>query len=465
MEARDRDLLRRMPLSEAVLVLFRWMAAPELLDDLFERLRGRCYEKVLSFTVLVQLVHDALMLYHGSGRQSFERAAESDELSVSIQAIYGKLRRVPIDLSMGLLAECTDRLREVFPPPESRSVPKSLRRFQVIVIDGKAVKNLAKRLKPLRHQRGGVLGGRALVALEFSSGLAISMHAHPDGDANDAKFVPQLLPAVRQRIGGARLWLGDRQYCDLTQPQRFSEEGDHFLLRYNKKVHFHADPQRRPVQGRDALGRRYEESWGWIGGAKDPRRRAVRRIVLKRPGEEDVVLLTDLLDAKKYPAADLLTLYLERWGIERMFQQVTEVFHLDALISSSPEATLFQFALCLLIYNLLQTVRAYVACAAGQPRATISTEKLFVDVERELTACTVLWEPQPLAAFFDRDWKASKVRSHVTRLLKNVWTDRWIKAVSYKRRPHPHTPRRAVHGSAYRILKQTKALHQRGSPI
>jgi len=84
MEARDRDLLRRMPLSEAVLVLFRWMAAPELLDDLFERLRGRCYEKVLSFTVLVQLVHDALMLYHGSGRQSFERAAESDELSPRI---------------------------------------------------------------------------------------------------------------------------------------------------------------------------------------------------------------------------------------------------------------------------------------------------------------------------------------------------------------------------------------------
>ena len=38
---------------------------------------------------------------------------------------------------------------------------------------------------------------------------------------------------------------------------------------------------------------------------------AVRRIALVRPGEEDIVLLTDLLDPKKYPAADLFSLYAE----------------------------------------------------------------------------------------------------------------------------------------------------------
>jgi IS4 transposase len=35
-----------------------------------------------------------------------------------------------------------------------------------------------------------------------------------------------------------------------------------------------------------------------------------------RPGNEDVILVTDLLDADVYPAEDLLWLYSERWGIE-----------------------------------------------------------------------------------------------------------------------------------------------------
>ena len=34
----------------------------------------------------------------------------------------------------------------------------------------------------------------------------------------------------------------------------------------------------------------------------------MRRITLHRPGEEDVILVTDLLDADTYPAEDLLAL-------------------------------------------------------------------------------------------------------------------------------------------------------------
>jgi hypothetical protein len=45
-------------------------------------------------------------------------------------------------------------------------------------------------------------------------------------------------------------------------------------------------------------------------------RRYVRRITLERPGAEAVVLVTDLLDGAKYPAADLLAVYLCRWGID-----------------------------------------------------------------------------------------------------------------------------------------------------
>ena len=91
------------------------------------------------------------------------------------------------------------------------------------------------------------------------------------------------------------------------------------------------------------------------------------QIALQRPGEETILLITDLLDAQRYPASDLLQLYMSRWGIERMFQQVTEVFGLRALIGSTPEATVFQFAFCLVLYNIIQVLRGYIATARKQP--------------------------------------------------------------------------------------------------
>ncbi len=283
MDAFDTPAWQRVPLAEAVLTLWRFVADPQRLAEMFERLRQRCYTKVLEFHVLVQLMHDALLVYRGSGRQAFEHARDAEQLPVSIQAAFGKLRRVPIELSEGFLAECTDRLREVFPKTALKAIPESLQEFRVCVLDGKAIKHVAKRLKPLRGRSGGVLGGRALAAMDFQSGLAVAMRANRDGDANDVKFVPDLLPAVRSRFAGLRLWLADRQFANLVQTAHFVEDGDHFLVRYNKKLHFHADPSRKPRKGRDAAGRRFVEDWGWIGGPKDKRRREVRRVTLLRP--------------------------------------------------------------------------------------------------------------------------------------------------------------------------------------
>jgi len=402
MDAIDTKAWQRVPLAEAVLTLWRFVVDQDRLEDLFERLRHRCYTRILEFHTLVQLMHDALLVYRGSGRQAFERAKKDGQLPVSIQAAFGKLGRVPVELSQGFLAECMDRLRQVFPKTTLRTLPPSLRGFRVEVLDGKAIKHVAKRLKPLRGRSGGVLGGRALVDMDFASGLAVAMRADRDGDANDVKFVPELLPEVRQRFPRVRLWVADRQFADLVQTAHFAQEGDHFVVRYNKKLHFHADPSREPREGYDELGRRFIEDWGWIGGVKDKRRREVRRITLYRPGEEDLVLLTDLLDPEKYPATDLLAIYADRWGIERMFQQVTEVFRLNTLIGGSPEATVFQLAFCLLLYNMIQVIRAVVAATQRRDPETISTEKLFVDVERELTACTVLWNIKQWAARVDR---------------------------------------------------------------
>ena len=97
------EALAHLPLAECVLLLWQQVADAAYLQDLFEKHRGRSYDKILSFPSLVQLIADALLQHDGSARASFERALAYDALDVSIPAAYGKLRRVPIPLSTAFL--------------------------------------------------------------------------------------------------------------------------------------------------------------------------------------------------------------------------------------------------------------------------------------------------------------------------------------------------------------------------
>ena len=448
-----REILSRLPLAEAVLSLWRWVADPVFLLSVFARHRGLGYEKEISFGVLVQLIADALLEHQGSGRKSFARGREQGLLTASVQAVYQKLGRIPLGLSEAWLAESTARLRPLYPGAARLSLSPALAGLEVIIGDGKAIKRVAKRLKPLRGRKGGVLGGKALVALELRSGVVVAMATHADGETNEAKLVPALLPQVREPVGGRRLWVADRQFCDLTQPAAFAVGDDHFLVRYHPKTPFCPDPTWPAQRGPDAQGRVWEQDWGWLGSEKAKPRRFVRRLTLYRPGEETIILLTDLLDAVQYPANDLLALYLACWGIERGFQQITEVFHLQTLIGTTPQGTIFQCAFCLLLYNLVQVVRVYVATAQARPVETLSTELLFDDVHRQLVAVTELVPAAQLERLFVSAPSAEDLREQLTLLLARVWTPRWLKAPAKKRKmPTPRTPIRGNQTSVYRLI-------------
>ena len=80
-----------------------------------------------------------------------------------------------------------------------------------------------------------------------------------------------------------------------------------------------------------------------------------------------------------------MQLYKKRWDIEQVFQQVTETFALAHLIGSSPRAVLLQFAYCLLLYNLVQLIKTYVAADGRVLAGAVSTFYLFNDIRSELS--------------------------------------------------------------------------------
>jgi hypothetical protein len=454
----EREACRRLPLAEAALRVLDYVSNDVLLSSVFRQYRGASYEKVIGFPLFVHLIADSLLGHEASGHQSFQRAKEDGSLNASVRALYGKLARVPIGLSRGFLTETTRRLYEIFPAVPATVLPQSLRGFTVLAMDGKKLKHVAKRLKALRKVKGNVLGGKLVVAQNVATGLAIALDGHPDGEVSDAPLVPGVVEQVHAVVPRSRLWMSDRQFCDLNQPRLQSTNGDHWLIRYNAKVGFHADPARPQRYGKDRQGRTYKEEWGWLGKENNPRRQYVRRITLQRPQDEDIILVTDLLDEEQFPATDLLEAYLLRWGIERMFQQVTEVFNLRELIGGTPEATVFQAAFCFLVYNVIIVLRAYLSVAQDKEPEKISSENLFTDVQRQLIAWQEMIGPLKTQKVLGSTLSAAGLGRKLTRLLKTEWSDRWLKAPPRKVTPkHPEKEYlKGGHNSVFRLLQEAR---------
>ena len=141
------EVLRRLPLAEAFHTVWGYVAADPVLDDLFDRHRGRCCEVRLTFAELVRVLADALTRYRGHGRGAILDAVERNQISCQVRAVYLKLSRLPLPLAEAFLTALTQRLRPLFPATaRPAALPASLGGLWVVVVDGKKVKRVAKRL-------------------------------------------------------------------------------------------------------------------------------------------------------------------------------------------------------------------------------------------------------------------------------------------------------------------------------
>jgi hypothetical protein len=461
-----RETIARLPLADAVLHVLRYTLEDGFLDELYEQHRGRGYEDILSFSSVVNILSDALLVYQGSGRKALLDAQKHGQLPTVREAFYGKLRRLPIDLSIAFLTEGSERIRQAFPTP-LHPLPESLHGYDLIIVDGKKTKHVSKRLKLTRKLAGQLFGAKFLVGYDPVARLIRNAAAHPDGERNDSPLVPDLLadltPATEQR---PRIIVSDAQFCDLVQIDRYRQAKLHFVLRYHPKLHFHRDLARRIVKFTDAKGRRLVEEHGWLGAASDPRRCYVHRITWLRTDHKNLVIVTDLLnitsdsgDLTPIPAPDLMDVYLIRWRIETVFQEVTTVFGLKKLIGSTPEATAFQVAFCMVIYNIIQLMRGYVAQSQPQPLSMddISNAMLFDSIRRELIAVFTVIPPVKLASVIKPLVSPEEMRSYLAARMAGLWEPGWRKARNKNPRVYgPKSKGSGAHTSVYRVLQEHK---------
>jgi hypothetical protein len=460
-EAFSAAVLEKLPLADSVWRLLHFTMDDSWLADVWERQRGRCYERDLRFSTLAHLIAEALLEHGGSGNQAFERAKEEQVLPVSITSAYEKLGNLPVPVSEVLLEEGTRRMNAVLPEISAVDpLPGCWADYEVFGADGKAIKHVKRLLKPLRGLRAGILGARAAVGLDLRTGLAVAMVGHLDGEAGEAALTEALLPKLAAAAGPGKEWVVvlDRLYCNLSFPQQVLKAGGHFLIRYCANTTFVPDPARPAQEGRDAQGRRIVQEWGWLGKVAKADRLYVRRISKHPPDGKEIGVITDLLDEAKYPAEAMLATYQSRWGIETVFHQITDVFSLRHLIGGMPQAVLFQLSFCLLLYNALQVVRAHLASHQGCEAKKISNEKLFYDVKRQLVAVGELVETDTLLSLLGPVPTAAELRESLREDLRGAWSDRWWKRPSSGRGGHQKVKTRVLgnHTSTHRVLQQAR---------
>jgi len=116
----------------------------------------------------------------------------------------------------------------------------------------------------------------------------------------------------------------------------------------------------------------------------------VLRFQLKVRGfrPESVTLVTTMIDAEKYPAAEVAQLYARRWKIELWFRDIKTSMGMEVLRCKSPAMVHKELEMFLIAYNLIRALMAEASAIYEVPLDRISF-KGTVDATRQFSIAIV----------------------------------------------------------------------------
>lgn len=154
----------------------------------------------------------------------------------------------------------------------------------------------------------------------------------------------------------------------------------------------------------------------------------------------ELVVVTTLLDPKRYPAAEIAKLYRQRWQAELNLRSLKIVLQMDHLRCKTPHRVRNEFYMHLLAYNLLRRLIAAAAFQAGVEPWTVSFKGAMQTMNHLL--------PLLSADVSTADWCGALLEAVATHVVGNR-PDRFEPRVR-KRRP-----------KSYKLMRQPRASYKR----
>jgi hypothetical protein len=443
--------LARSPVSVMVRGILERVFDPEKLERVFCDHALLQYTRELTFAHCVELMSDVVFRIVPSVGAWYK--AHQEEMPVTRQAVYDKLKHLELPTAAGLVAyagrELGACLQQMPSPP-----PSLLPGYRVRVLDGNHLAGTAHRVKELRRYRAATLPGQALVFYDPQWEVATDVIPCEDAYAQERTLLPEVVPMVAKQD----CIVADRNFCTLGFLFGIARRGAFFVIRHHAS-NVVGQPQgpRRGV-GHDAKGQaRYEQTLCLTepdtGATLVVRRITVQLHTPTRDGDPELHILTNL-PVTEAPAALISALYANRWTLETAFQHLTVDLACEVDTLGYPKAALFGFCVALVAYNVIALVKGALRAAHGAEyvEEQLSMYYLTLEVAQVATGMEIALGVEPWEIF--RQMSLIEFATTLVAIAQRLDTKKYTKHTRGPKKPPPNklSGKRQTHVSTARIL-------------
>jgi len=443
--------LDRSPVSVMVRGILERIFDPEKLERVFSEHALLQYTRELTFAHCVELMSDVVFRIMPSVGAWYK--AHHDEMPVTRQAVYDKLKHLELPTAAGLVAyagrELGACLQQMPSPP-----PPLLPGYRVRVLDGNHLAGTEHRVKELRRYRAAALPGHALVFYDPQWKVATEVIPCEDAYAQERTLLPEVVPLVAKQD----CIVADRNFCTLGFLFGIARRGAFFVMRHHAS-NVIGQPQgpRRGV-GHDAKGQALYEQTLCLTEPDTGTTLVVRRITVQlhpptRNGDTELHILTTLPVADA-PAALISALYADRWTIETAFQHLTVDLACEVDTLGYPKAALFGFCVALVAYNVVALVKGALRAAHGAAyvEEQLSMYYLTLEVAQVATGMEIALGAEPWEIF--RQMSLLEFVTTLVAIAQRLDTKKYTKHTRGPKKPPPNklSGKRQTHLSTARIL-------------
>jgi IS4 transposase len=351
--------VKQSPVTVMVRATMENVLSAERLDELFAQTAVRQRPSDLLFSLIADLMGTVVCRVRPSMHAAFQ--ARSEEIDVSINALYDKLKRTEPHVIRELVRDTSTRLADIIDHAGGR-LPAWLPGYRVKILDGNHLRRSERRLKELRTLNAAPLPGHSLVMLDPERMLAIDMFPCEDGHAQERSLLSAVLPTIE----AGDCVIADRNFSTMGFLGGVDDRDAAFVIRQHGGSLRYELEGRKSQAGRietgvvfeQAMRLQHENGVSWL----------IRRITVEldqptRDGDAEIHVLSNLPES--VDACRVAELYRKRWTIETAFQELEATLEGELNTLAYPRAALFGFAMALVAYNVLSTVKAALRAEHG----------------------------------------------------------------------------------------------------
>lgn len=370
--------VNQSPVSVMVQGTLERVLDPEKIQQVFDDNAVWQYTKELTFFQCGQVMSDVVFQVTPSVGAWYQ--AHPDELDVTRQALYDKLKHIELPTSAALVRYS---YTELFPAAKNLGIrPRPLLTgYRVRVLDGNHLSGTDHRILETRRHRAAALPGQALVFYDPQWDMIDDVIPCECGHAQERSLTEHILGAVCR----GDCILADRNFCTTKIVFGIARRKGFFVIRQHQSTLNWKLQGKKCRVGKDKRGRLIEEQTVELTDPASGETLTARRITihLDKPtqnGETELHILTNL-PAEDADALKVADLYAERWTIETAFQHLTEDLRCEINTLGYPKAALFGFCLALVASNVVSLVKLAMRAVHGREFVEEQLSPYYVTLE------------------------------------------------------------------------------------